>query len=199
MSSSPVGEDWQRNVSTMKCDKPEHFFFVASIDYPGEQDIHCLPNKLFGGIFPSWEIPGLDYPSVTNLYCVNAMECRDYSKLGPDLDPLGLMDNFDWVNWVVGDTFQYFCSMDGKGGGQGMASVIIVSSHVGFQFIRSSLLQRTLIKKTRSSILEATTLWWTMISKAEFSRKTLSLWFSPRLGHRTTKLSHSPSLRHKPG
>ena len=63
-------------------------------------------------------VPGLDYPSVTNLYCVNAQECRDYAELGPGLDPLGLMDNFDHLNWVLGDTFQYFCSMDGKGGWQ---------------------------------------------------------------------------------
>ena len=63
-------------------------------------------------------MPGLDYPSVTNLYCVNAQECRDYAELGPGLDPLGLMDNFDHLNWVLGDTFQYFCSMDGKGGWQ---------------------------------------------------------------------------------
>ena len=119
MSSSPAGpEDWQRNVSKMKCDKPEHFFFIASIDYPGERDLDCLPNKLFSGIFPFWEVPGLDYPSVTNLYCVNAQECRDYAELGPGLDPLGLMDNFDHLNWVLGDTFQYFCSMDGKGGWQ---------------------------------------------------------------------------------
>ena len=119
VSSSPAGEeDWQRNVSTMKCDKPEHFFFIESIDYPGEQDLDCLPNKLFSRIFPFWEVPGLDYPSVTNLYCVNAQECRDYAELGPGLDPLGLMDNFDHLNWVLGDTFQYFCSMDGKGGWQ---------------------------------------------------------------------------------
>ena len=116
VTTVPVGEDWQRNLTTMKCDKPEHFFFVSEIDYPEETDVKCVPNILFGSNFPFWDIPGLDYPTVTKLYCVNAMECRDYSELSERMDPLGLMDNFDQLNWVAGDTFQYFCSMDGRGG-----------------------------------------------------------------------------------
>ena len=116
VTTVPVGEDWQRNLTNIKCDKPEHFLFVSDIDYPGDTDVECVTNTLFGGIFPYWDIPGLDYPSVTKLYCVNAMQCQDYSDLVDRMDPLGLMDNFDQKTWMVGDTFQLFCSMDGKGG-----------------------------------------------------------------------------------
>ena len=116
LTTVTVGEDWQRNETNVKCDQPEHFLFVSEIDFPPDTDVKCVPNILFGGIFPFWDIPGLNYPSVSKLYCVNAMECRDFWDLSDRMNPLGLMDNFDQQNWVVGDTFHYFCSMDGSGG-----------------------------------------------------------------------------------
>ena len=29
LTTIPVGEDWERNVTNVKCDKPEHFLFVS--------------------------------------------------------------------------------------------------------------------------------------------------------------------------
>ena len=100
----------------LTCEKEEHFFFMEDLNYPSELEVNCVQNFAFGGKFPYWEIPGMNYPKTTELYCVNARICRDFSDLRNKMDPLGFMDNFDEVNSEVGDTFQYSCSMEGRRG-----------------------------------------------------------------------------------
>ena len=107
------GEAWQRNQSSLACQKDEHYFYLADLNYPSELEVKCVPNILFGGHFPYWEIPGLDYPDTTQLACLNARICRDFPELSSKMDRRGFMDNFDDINSVVGDTFQYFCNMEG--------------------------------------------------------------------------------------
>ena len=55
---------------------------------------------------------------VTDLFtaCLKARTCRDFPDLSSKMDRRGFMDNFDQVNAVVGDTFQYFCNMEGGRG-----------------------------------------------------------------------------------
>ena len=116
VNTVPVGEPWQRNTTKLNCEKEEHYFFLQSLDYPAELEVSCVPSLLFNAHSPYWEIPGMDYPATTELYCVNARICRDFSDLRKEMDALGFMDNFDEVNTNVGDTFQYFCSMEGQRG-----------------------------------------------------------------------------------
>ena len=110
------GEAWQRNKSSLACEKEEHYFLLADLDYPAQLEVKCVPNFLFGGNFPYWDIPGLDYPTTTLLSCLNARICQDFPALSIKLDRRGFMDNFDQVNDVVGDSFQYFCNMEGGRG-----------------------------------------------------------------------------------
>ena len=118
------GEPWQRNQSSLSCEKEEHYFYLADLNYPAELEPPCVPNLLFGGNFPYWEIPGLDYPTTTHLACLNARICRDFPELSDTMDRRGFMDNFDQVNSVVGDTFQYFCNMEGARGRQLQSRVL---------------------------------------------------------------------------
>ena len=111
------GEDWQRNQSSLECEKEEHFFLLSEMNYPGEIEAECVPNLLFGGNFPYWDIPGMKLPATTQLACLNAKICRDFPQVSDKMDKLGFMDNFDQVNSNVGDTFQYFCNMEGSRGG----------------------------------------------------------------------------------
>ena len=111
------GEPWQRNQSSLSCEKEEHYFYLADLNYPAELQPQCEPNLLFGGNFPYWEIPGLNYPTTSLLDCINTRTCRDFPELSLTMDRRGFMDNFDQVNSVVGDTFQYFCNMEGARGG----------------------------------------------------------------------------------
>ena len=112
------GEAWQRNQSSLTCEKEEHFFLLPDLDFPGELEVKCEPNLLFGGNFPYWEIPGVNYPTTTMLACLNAKTCRDFPELSLTMDRRGFMDNFDQVHNDVGDTFQYFCNMEGARGGE---------------------------------------------------------------------------------
>ena len=111
------GEPWQRKLSSLSCQKEEHFFHLPSLDYPASLEARCVPKLLFGGNFPYWEIPGLNYPTTTQLVCLSPKVCRDFSQLSGKMDSRGFMDNFDQVNAAVGDTFQYFCNMEGRRGG----------------------------------------------------------------------------------
>ena len=110
-------EGWQRNKSSLVCEKEEHYFRLADLNYPAELEVPCVSNILFGGHFPYWDIPGLNYPTTTQLACLNARICRDFPELSYAMDQRGFMDNFDQVNTEVGDTFQYFCNMEGGRGG----------------------------------------------------------------------------------
>ena len=110
------GEAWQRNKSSLVCEKEEHFFLLSDRGYPAELEAKCVPNLLFGGNFPYWEIPGMKYPEPTMLACLNAKICRDFPDLSSRMDRRGFMDNFDELNDNVGDTFQYFCNMEGGRG-----------------------------------------------------------------------------------
>ena len=110
------GQDWQRVTARLSCEKEEHYFYQEDLHYPAHLEVDCVPGLLFGGNFPYWEVPGLDYPHTTELYCVNARICRDFYELRNKMDALGFMDNFDGVNSLVDDTFQYFCSMEGQRG-----------------------------------------------------------------------------------
>ena len=112
------GEAWQRTQASLTCQKEEHFFLLPDLNNPTSLKARCVPNILFGGHFPYWEIPGLDYPAIIQLECLNARTCRDFPELSSMMDRRGFMDNFDQVNSVVGDSFQYFCNMEGDRGGE---------------------------------------------------------------------------------
>ena len=111
------GEPWERNQSSLSCQKEEHFFLLSHLNYPASLEAQCVPKLLFGGKFPYWEVPGLQFPTTTQLACLNAKICRDFPDLSGKMDSRGFMDNFDEVNTAVGDTFQYFCNMEGRRGG----------------------------------------------------------------------------------
>ena len=112
------GEAWQRNQSSLACQKDQHFFLLPDLNFPAELEARCVPNILFGGHFPYWDIPGLKDPTDTSarLSCLNARTCRDFPDLSSTMDRRGFMDNFDQVNSDVGDTFEYFCNMEGSRG-----------------------------------------------------------------------------------
>ena len=113
-----AGESWQRRQASLSCEQEESFLLLPDLNFPAELEARCEPNLLFGGNFPYWEIQSLDYPTTTQLDCLNTRTCRDFPELSNTMDRRGFMDNFDQVNSVVGDTFQYFCNMEGARGGE---------------------------------------------------------------------------------
>ena len=131
------GQAWQRTQASLTCQKEEHFFLLPDLNNPTSLKARCVPNILFGGHFPYWEIPGLDYPAIIQLECLNARTCRDFPELSSMMDRRGFMDNFDQVNSVVGDSFQYFCNMEGDRGGESQLQRNVLSEKY-FQFTRGS-------------------------------------------------------------
>ena len=123
-----LGESWQRRKAILTCEREEHFFHLSDLDFPRELEARCVPNLLFGGNFPYWEIQGINYPTTTQLACISARICRDFPELSYMMDTRGFMDNFDQVNTVVGDTFQYFCNMEGARGGTSVFFLINYTS-----------------------------------------------------------------------
>ena len=56
---------------------PPDFLFDDKKTFPADIAGICTNNTIFDINFPYWIIPGLNYPSVTDLICLNTMLCKD--------------------------------------------------------------------------------------------------------------------------
>ena len=90
----------------------DFFFYLSEVDYSASFSLTCEIELIFGKSFPYWKIPGLEYPSKTEVPCINSQEC--YGK--PDLGK-NIADSFDNISNKIDDTFEYFCNMEGARGG----------------------------------------------------------------------------------
>ena len=89
----------------------DNFFVMDEVGFDSKFSISCEKEKIFGNLFPYWQLPGTDYPTITELECVNALECFERPDLGPEF-----ADSFDNINNAIDDTFEYYCNMKGDRG-----------------------------------------------------------------------------------
>ena len=110
------GYDWMYTEAEYKCDDPDSSFYVTEVSYDKTFTITCETDKIFGKKFPYWKVPGTDYPNTKEIYCAFPTKCYNFIDVDPKMGPLGLSDNFDFINNEMTSQYQYFCSMDGDRG-----------------------------------------------------------------------------------
>ena len=119
ISANPTaveGHDWMFTETEYTCDDPDSSFYVPEVSYAKTFPVSCEVDKIFGKKFPYWKIPGTDYPKKKEIYCAFPTRCYNFIDVDPPMGPLGLSDNFDFINNQMTNQFQYFCSMDGDRG-----------------------------------------------------------------------------------
>ena len=99
---------------------------MDEVGFDNKFSIPCEKEMIFGKLFPYWKLPGTDYPTIKELDCVNALECFERPDLGPDF-----ADSFDNINYIIDDTYEYYCSMKGDRGW-------IIFFRIGMNFLSSA-------------------------------------------------------------
>ena len=80
---------------------------MGEVQYSDSFSITCEKELTFNSTFPYWKVPGTHYPSITERKCINALECPAKQSFGETV-----ADTFDGINFVVDDSFLYYCRMN---------------------------------------------------------------------------------------
>ena len=125
-SGDPV-DAWKIDQAQYKCAKPgiinycfcffqiylcsDNYFLMPEVDFNTSFSVACEKEIIFGKKLPYWKIPGTDYPTITEVVCVTALECLERADLGDNM-----ADDYDDTNYMIDDTFEYYCDLGGKRG-----------------------------------------------------------------------------------
>ena len=64
------------------------FLFDNKKDFPPEVEGSCTNQTVFDGLFPYWVIPGIEYPSINDLKCLNTKICKNIPQVRVLLSPI---------------------------------------------------------------------------------------------------------------
>ena len=81
---------------------------IENMTYPVSLSGTCAQDFAFNNTFAWWEISGVTFP-LTPLKCITSDECPPLPT-----PPTGMVSTWDGFSNATGDSFHYFCNMDGK-------------------------------------------------------------------------------------